>query len=123
MTQRHRIEPPPSSVTGPLGNWLTQIAQSVNDTPMMSYFSGTSPNSTLTGQVGNLAINVASGSSGVRAWLKGGDPLSGPSTTGWIPLAASGSSGTGEALTAVNDSAMAMSVVWISFIIRASSKK
>lgn len=81
-----RVPNPPSSVTGPLGVWLAEVAKAVNDTPTMSYFSGTTPESVLTASAGHLAVNMVSGTTAVRAYIKGGDPADGPTTTGWTGL-------------------------------------
>jgi hypothetical protein len=48
----------------------------------MSWFSGTTPNSTLTGTPGDIAINLASGSTLTRAWIMTGD-TSLVTTLGW----------------------------------------
>ena len=76
---------PPSSITGPLGDYLHRIWRAFDDLPTLSYFIGTSPNSTLTGVPGDLAVNVGSASTDTRVWLKGGATRT-PSTTGWVTL-------------------------------------
>lgn len=72
-------------MTGELGNWLLEVWRTLNDTPSLSYFSGTTPNSNLTGLAGDVAINVGSASTDTRAWIKGGS-TSVPSMTGWVTL-------------------------------------
>lgn len=76
---------PPSSITGALGEYLQRLWRVLDDMPNLSYFSGTTPNSVLTGVPGDLAINVGSASTDTRVWLKGGATRT-PSTTGWITL-------------------------------------
>lgn len=85
MNPRDRLPPPPSSVTGPLGEWCLQVWQVVNATPKLSYFSGTSPNSSVTGFVGDFAVNINSSSTDTRVWSLGGsgDTLR---QTGWVML-------------------------------------
>lgn len=77
--------PPPSNVTGELGAYLNTIYQALSKLPNVSYFSGTTPNSTVTGVAGDMLINLGSGSTDTRAWIKGGSPTS-PSRTGWVTL-------------------------------------
>lgn len=85
MSFRDRLSPPPSSVTGPLGEWLQTAWQLLNSQPRMSYFTGTTPNSLVTGVAGDLAINVGSASTSTRAWVKGGDPTI-PDRSNWVTL-------------------------------------
>jgi hypothetical protein len=73
-------------VTGELGNYLQTIARYLNSQPQISIFTGANtPNSTLTGLAGDIAVNLQSGSTDTRAWIKGGSPTT-PSKTGWITL-------------------------------------
>lgn len=85
MSVRDRLAPPPSSVTGPLGSWLNDVWALLNNQPTVSYFSGTTPNSTVTGVAGDVAINIGSASTDSRAWLKGGD-VTIPSQVSWVTL-------------------------------------
>lgn len=80
-----RLPQPPSAITGELGVWLREVWRAVNNAPTVSYFSGLSPNSVLTGLAGDIAINAGSASTDTRAWIKGGSTI-GPSTTSWLPL-------------------------------------
>lgn len=82
---RDRLPPPPSSVTGPLGDWLTSVYKMLNTFPAASYFSGTTPNSVVTGVAGDLAINIGSASTSSRAWVKAGDPEI-PDQSNWVIL-------------------------------------
>ena len=72
-------------MTGPLGEWLVQVWQVINATPRLSYFTGTSPNSSVTGFVGDFAVNINSASTDTRAWIRGGsgDTLG---QLGWVTL-------------------------------------
>ena len=75
----------PSNVTGPLREWLTIVADQINKQPTFSRFSGLTPNSYLTGGMGDLCVNVGSASSWTRYWLKVG-PEVGLSRTSWVAI-------------------------------------
>ncbi len=83
---RNRLRPPPSNLSGDLGIWLTELARAVNSIPQVSYFSAPTPNSLVTGMTGDLAINLASGSTDTRVWVLGGGSLSQLTTRGWVTL-------------------------------------
>ena len=83
---RVRIGQPPSSVTGPLRGYLDQMARVLNDLPSFSYFSGTSPNSTVTGLPGHVAINIGSASTASRVWVLSGGASSALTNQGWVIL-------------------------------------
>ena len=85
MSLRDRLAPPPSSVTGPLGTWLNDVFTLLNSMPRSSYFTGTTPNSLVTGVAGDVAVNVGSASTDTRIWVKGGSPIT-PNQTGWVTL-------------------------------------
>ncbi len=76
----------PSSITGDLFFYLTEMAKAVNGVPQVSYFSAATPNSTVTGLTGDLAINLVSGSTDSRVWVLGGNNLSVLTTLGWVVL-------------------------------------
>lgn len=76
---------PPSDVTGPLGDYLRVLWRTLNGMPNISAFSGTSPNSTVTGLPGDLAVNIAVASNDSRLFVKGGSARI-PSTTGWVTV-------------------------------------
>ena len=82
---RQRLPLPPSGITGPAYDWAMQVWRLLSDTPNMSYFSGTTPNSNLTGLAGDMAVNVGSASTDTRIWVKGGS-ASAPSMTGWVTI-------------------------------------
>jgi len=77
---------PPSAVTGPLGAWLFELWKYIESQPTVSLFSGVTPNSSLTGLSGDLAINVGSASTDTRAWILGGGQRSGLTNQGWVTL-------------------------------------
>lgn len=86
MAGRTNVPLPPSSVTGSLGDWCLAVSRYLNSQPVISIFSGSNtPNSSLTGLAGDLAVNLQSGSTDSRLWVKGGSPDT-PSKTGWVPL-------------------------------------
>lgn len=80
-----KIPAPPSGMTGPLRDWMQAVATHLNGLPTISVFSGTSPNSAVTGVGGNIAVNIGSASTDSRVWVKGGSPDV-PSMTGWVAL-------------------------------------
>ena len=86
MGYQPKINFPPPTGNPALDQWLNQVAQTINGTPRLSWFSGTTPNSSHTGTPGDLAINLASGSSTTRLWLMGGNPTSLSSTKGWVTV-------------------------------------
>jgi hypothetical protein len=77
---------PPSVFTGDMALWLRELWEVVNYSPRQSFFSGVTPNSSVTGYPGDVAVNLASGSTTTRLWQLGGDPKSGITTLGWRPL-------------------------------------
>lgn len=85
MSVRDRLRQPPSSLTGELGDWLREVYTLLNQSPQMSYFSGTTPNSRVTGVAGDLAVNIGSASTDTRAWVKGGSATV-PDQSGWVTL-------------------------------------
>lgn len=80
-----RLRPPPSTVTGELGTWLAEVHRVLADTPNVSYWSGETPNSNVTGIAGDLLVNVGSASTNTRIWLKTGS-VSVPSKLDWVTL-------------------------------------
>ena len=82
-TYRPRLGPVPSSITGPLRGYLEQVQSVVNALPQMSLFSGLTPNSAVTGQPGDMAINVGSASTSSRLWMLGGSG-SALTNVGWV---------------------------------------
>lgn len=85
MAGRNNVPLPPSSLTGELGDYLSKVARYINSQPTFSFFSGTTPNSNITGLAGDLAVNVGSASTDTRLWVKGGSPAS-PTKTGWVTI-------------------------------------
>jgi hypothetical protein len=78
---------PPSSVTGPLGEWLVNLSNILNSkVARASYFSAPTPPSTLTSVPGYLAINMSpSQSTDSRVWVHGGTGTN-PTGTGYVVL-------------------------------------
>lgn len=73
---------PPSSLTGPLAEYLHEVWRVMNKMPNISAFSGASPESTVSGVPGDVAISIAAASNDSRLFVKGGASRV-PSTTGW----------------------------------------
>jgi len=79
------LPPPPSTITGPIGDWLQILWKTVYQMPNMSNFSAATPNGVVSGVPGDLAVNLTSASSDIRLYQKGGSARV-PSTTGWNPV-------------------------------------
>ena len=78
-----RIDYPNSSMaTGELFVYLTRMALAVNQIPTFSFYSG-NPNSSLTGNIGALVVNIATSLDTARLWQK----RMGSSNTGWVSVA------------------------------------
>lgn len=81
-----RIPQPPSGVTGPVGEWMRQVARQLNSEGYISVFSGTNPNTSgVTGLPGNLLINIGSASSNSRLFVMGGSTRS-SDTNNWFTI-------------------------------------
>lgn len=75
---------PPSTITGDLYMYLGQIAQWINERPVLSYTSYPGgPNSNLTGATGSLAVNIVASDSTARLYIK----QLGSGNTGWVSVA------------------------------------
>lgn len=85
MPFRRRVSDPPSSITGIMARYLGEIATALNNIPVISYFSGTTPNSTVSGYAGDIAINLTSTSTNSRVWVLGGSP-SAVTNQGWVRM-------------------------------------
>jgi hypothetical protein len=77
-----RVRQPPPTGNHDFDVWIRDFAVQWNSHPRMSWFSGTTPNSNLTGSPGDIAINLASGSTLTRMWMMTGD-ASLVTTLGW----------------------------------------
>lgn len=86
VSYQPKIQLPPPTGNQALDQWLYKVAQTINGFPRMSWFSGTTPNSIHTGTPGDLAINLASGSTTTRVWIMGGIPTSLSTNKGWVTL-------------------------------------
>ena len=74
---------PPSTLTGPLFLYLSQIQQAINAMPIKSYTSyAGGPNSNLTGGPGDLCINIVASTQTARLYIK--EQTSGK--TGWVSV-------------------------------------
>jgi hypothetical protein len=81
-----KLQAPPSSVTGPLGAWLSVLWQYIEKQPSISLASfapTATPNSSVTGQSGDLCVNLGSGSTTSRLWVLGGNVRSTITDQGW----------------------------------------
>ena len=71
-----KLVPPPSNVTGALGEWLREVHRVIESTPnasLVSLAATATPNSVVTGTPGDLAFNVSpSASTSSRLWVMGG---------------------------------------------------
>jgi hypothetical protein len=71
-----KLVPPPSTVTGALGEWLREVHRVIESTPNVSLVSldaSATPNSRVSGVPGDLAVNVnQSASTTSRLWVLGG---------------------------------------------------
>lgn len=76
---------PPSEITGVVGDYLRDLWRYIESQPQISTFSGTSPNSLVSGYPGDMTINLGSASTDTRAWLKGGGTRTW-SNTGWVVI-------------------------------------
>ena len=77
---------PPSNISGPLGLWLRDLHQWVENQPQISLasFSATeTPNSRVTAFSGGLCVNLGSASTQSRLWLLGGNSVSVLTDQGW----------------------------------------
>lgn len=81
-----RLDPPPSSITGPLGDYLRILWRTVDGMPTFSYFSGVSPNqSGVSGFPGDVTINLTSQNTNARLWIMAGGQRV-KSTSNWSLL-------------------------------------
>lgn len=79
-----RLPSIPSYLTGPLVDVLRLWERQLNGEAFISKFSGTTPNSKVSGQPGDLTVNVGSASTTTRLWLRAGPNTR--STTSWSPV-------------------------------------
>ena len=80
------LPPVPSALTGELGRYLDLIRSRLNTTPTFSFFSGLTPESSMTGIAGNFALNVGtSTSTNSLLFVKLGSPTT-PSKVSWARL-------------------------------------
>ena len=82
------MRPVPSGITGELRNYLGEIVDTLNRVPTFSFFSGTTPESVITGVAGNFAINPYSANTATMIFYKGGSPVT-ASKVSWYKLSLS----------------------------------
>lgn len=88
MAQHHpRLPAVPSTLSGPLIDVLRQWERQLNGEAFISKFSGSTPNSKMSGQPGDLTVNVGSAAVDGRLWEKAGP--NDLSTTSWVAVATS----------------------------------
>lgn len=78
-----RIGPPPGGIPASLQKYLSDMARQINAMPRASYFSGTSPNSLVSGLPGDITVNVGSASTQSRIWVLGGSGTT-ERNQGWV---------------------------------------
>ena len=78
----HRVRLPPSTITGDLRLYLTEIAAALNMMPRISYTSYGNPNSNVTGQRGDLLVNLVTSTNTALWWGK----QYWSNNTGWVSL-------------------------------------
>lgn len=83
-----QVNPVPSGFTGAQAEWLTRLAEVVNAMPVFSYFSGTTPESVITGVAGNFALNLYSANTATMIFYKGGSPVT-ASKVSWYKVSLS----------------------------------
>jgi hypothetical protein len=75
---------PPSSFTGPALTYLRLVSAALRNLPHWSYASLATPNSVVTGKLGDRFFNLGSQSTLSREWIKvGPDDGVTASTTSW----------------------------------------
>lgn len=112
-----RVEYPTSSVaTGNLFQYLTRLAQAVNEAPKFSYTSyNGGPNSNQTGRPGELCANIVSSAQTSRLFIK----ELGSGNTGWVSVATTGS---GFAIIASGQVALSSGAATVSTTVVTSDK-
>lgn len=83
-----RIHEVPSCFTGAQRDYLIALSAAINAMPVFSYFSGTTPESVVTGVAGNFALNLYSANTATMIFYKGGSPTV-PSKVSWYKLSLS----------------------------------
>jgi hypothetical protein len=80
------IPQPPSSISGPLGEYLRVLHRTLQNLPNMSTFSlAAGPESVVTGAPGDIIVNLTSAQTTKRAWqMTGAARIS--KLTGWEQL-------------------------------------
>ena len=84
----NKISPVPSGFTGAQADYLVTLANAVNRMPTFSFFSGTTPESVITGIAGDFALNLYSANTATMIFYKGGSPVT-ASKVSWYKLSLS----------------------------------
>lgn len=82
------LRPVPSAFTGELRTYLTEIVDRLNRVPNFSMFSGTTPESVVTGVAGDIAIAPYSANTAALVFVKWGSPTV-PSKVSWTKISLS----------------------------------
>lgn len=86
-----RLPPVPSAVTGVLADYMREVTRRLNGEPTLSIFSGTSPESVVTGIPGNVTVNVGVTDTD-RFWIMSGTTAR-AKKTGWEAIGGTDSPG------------------------------
>lgn len=82
------LPPVPSAFTGAQRDWLLRVSEMLLNVPTFSRFSGTTPESVITGVAGDFALNLFSSNTATMIFYKGGSPTV-PSKVSWAKLSLS----------------------------------
>jgi hypothetical protein len=82
------MRPVPSCFTDAQASYLQEVVDRLNRTPTFSFFSGTTPESVITGVAGDFAINPYSANTATMIFYKGGSPVT-ASKVSWYKLSLS----------------------------------
>lgn len=78
-----RLPPVPSTLSGPVADFLRSWERQLNAEGYISLFSGANPNTSgFTGIPGNMLVNIGSASTWSRLWIQAGASAS-VSTISW----------------------------------------
>ncbi len=83
-----RLPEVPGCFTGAQRDYLIQVVRALQSVPVFSRFSGTTPESVITGLAGDFALNLYSANTATMIFYKGGSPTV-PSKVSWYKLSLS----------------------------------
>lgn len=75
--------PQPSGFTGAQLAWAREVTKALNAMPVFSWGSFATPNSNVSGAKGDVFMNIGSGSTHTRAWIKVGPDNGTVSNISW----------------------------------------